>query len=434
MHWSTACVARLEECRSCGIARGQSLINDLDELDGFEKRSMPVDSACTRTIFVDRSAFLSLRPSKSHVKTADGSVHAAEGEGPAQLLFADRNGHTARLRIEHALLVLSLQDLLSVDDVIDAGADVQLARRSTLRLCDNTEVALTCQSRLFHLNYLVPVLSDWDKCLLESPVPGGMLDLFAGKQVQTVRSALPRLPNSSSVGMQSAATVLQHFQSKQSSELMPAAMCCPNDDACDPVPPPLDDLLPVLPAAGCCVEPTSVPLVSEEAPLPGELRFLRRSSGWPPDELCDSAVAKDVAGIDFNVDVSCAPLTPTPTRTVIDVCAESASVAQYHLWSDLNAQAILIDILPVDEMCVLVDSTLHSRIHFVSMDMIDLSMSVLERLTWKAWQIPLHAVSHLHASPNCSTMSYALHGKKKHFAGLEPKSPEAIFNFETGFF
>ena len=117
--------------------------------------------------------------------------------------------------------------------------------------------------------------------------------------------------------------------------------------------------------------------------------------------------------------------TPRP-RYVVEIYAGSASAAVYHLDVDPHARALLVDILPESEMRALIDPAYHSRITFVSdFDVKHLTVHRLQQLVQDAWSVPLAAVEMIWASPQCTYMSRAHHGKKLHYIGNVLWSTEA---------
>ena len=95
-------------------------------------------------------------------------------------------------------------------------------------------------------------------------------------------------------------------------------------------------------------------------------------------------------------------------KIVIDIYCGDMSLAKYYLRKYTQCIAICIDIQPEEEAFRTVPTHMHTRIHYVQMNVRHLTIQDLEIAVRRASPgSTMHDVYHVHASPDCTTMSTA---------------------------
>ena len=95
-------------------------------------------------------------------------------------------------------------------------------------------------------------------------------------------------------------------------------------------------------------------------------------------------------------------------KIIIDIYAGDHSIAKYYLRKDQRAKVLSIDIRDKEDALRTVPKHLWSRIHYVGgFDVRNLTMDKLNELLQEAWGASLDDVYHIHASPDCRTLSTA---------------------------
>ena len=97
----------------------------------------------------------------------------------------------------------------------------------------------------------------------------------------------------------------------------------------------------------------------------------------------------------------------TRPKVIIDLFAGDLSIAKYYLQKYQNCRVLAVDRRSKDEALETVPKHLWSRILYQQYDIRDLTESKLEEWLWDAWKVHMQDVYHVHASPDCRTLSTA---------------------------
>ena len=115
----------------------------------------------------------------------------------------------------------------------------------------------------------------------------------------------------------------------------------------------------------------------------------------------------------------------TRPKIIIDLFAGDLSIAKYYLQKYQNCRVLAIDTRTEDEALQTVPKHLWSRILYKKYDVRDLTENKLEEWLWDAWKVNMHDVYHIHASPDCRTLSTAISRTAKRWAKVPIDCPTA---------
>ena len=94
-------------------------------------------------------------------------------------------------------------------------------------------------------------------------------------------------------------------------------------------------------------------------------------------------------------------------KIIIDIMCGKCSLAQYWTTVDPRCTVICIDRRDREDALEHIPQHIRARIRYVQMDAIKLDYATLKDIVWQQCSSQMHEVYHIHASPDCTTLSSA---------------------------